>query len=46
MTFQDGRSIGPGSNILSGWILWVLLTLLLGWLTMMIFERFGAQENI
>ena len=40
------RSIGAGSNILSGWILWLLATLLLGWLLMMIFERFGRQENI
>ena len=38
---NGGRSIGPGSALLSGWILWLLVALFLGWLMMMIFERFG-----
>lgn len=43
---NGSRSIGAGSNILSGWILWLLATLFLGWLSMMVLERFGRQENI
>ena len=40
------RSIGPGSNNLSGWIIWSLVTLFLGYLLMTLFERFGSKENI
>ena len=42
-----GRGCGPGSNILSGWILFLVLDLVLGYLLMMlVLERFGAKENI
>lgn len=42
-----GRGCGPGSNILSGWILFLVLDLVLGFLLMMlVLERFGAKENI
>jgi len=42
-----GRGCGPGSNILSGWLLFVLLDLVLGYLLMMlVLERFGAKEDI
>ncbi len=42
-----GRGCGPGSNILSGWILFLVLDLALGYLIMMVvLERFGKQENI
>ena len=42
-----GRGCGPGSNILSGWILFLVLDLGLGYLLMMlVLERFGAKENI
>ena len=40
------RSIAGGSNFWSGWMIWVFVALFLGWLLMMIFERFGRQENI
>ena len=43
---HGSRNIGPGSALWSGWIIWLLAALLLGWLTMMILERFGRQENI
>jgi hypothetical protein len=46
-TWANGdRSIGAGSNVLSGWIIWLVVAVFLGWLMMMIFERFGQQENI
>jgi hypothetical protein len=42
-----GRGCGPGSNILSGWLLFVLLDLVLGYLLMiLVLERFGTTENI
>ncbi len=42
-----GRGCGPGSNILSGWILFLLLDLVLGYLFMiLVMERFGSKENI
>ena len=42
-----GLSCGPGSNILSGWLLFVLLDLALGYGFMaLILERFGRQEDI
>ena len=42
-----GRGCGPGSNILSGWLLFLLLDLVLGYaLMMLVLERFGTQENI
>ncbi len=40
------RNIGAGSALLSGWILWAIVALFLGYLLMMLFERFGKQENI
>jgi len=41
-----GRNIGAGSNTLSGWLLWVLAAFAVGYLFMLLFERFGAKENI
>ena len=42
-----GRGCGPGSNILSGWLLFLLLDLVLGYAIMMlVLERMGAKENI
>ena len=40
------RNIGPGSNILSGWLLWVVVTVFVGYLLMMLFEQFGTKENL
>lgn len=46
-TFSNGRSVGAGSNILSGWLLFVLLDFVLAYLVMMlVLERFGTKENI
>ncbi len=42
-----GRSVGAGSNILSGWLLFLLLDLALGYgFMILVMERFGRQENI
>jgi len=42
-----GRSVGAGSNILSGWLLFLLLDLALGYgFMLLIMERFGRQEDI
>ena len=42
-----GRGCGPGSNLLSGWLLFLLLDLVLAYILMMVvLERFGAKENI
>ncbi len=42
-----GRGCGPGANLLSGWILFLIGDLVLGYLVMMlVLERFGAKENI
>lgn len=42
-----GLSCGPGSNILSGWLLFVLLDLILAYGIMaLILERFGRNEDI
>jgi len=46
-TESGGRSVGAGSNILSGWLLFVLLDLILAYAIMaLILERFGRQEDI
>ncbi len=42
-----GLGCGPGSNILSGWLLFVLLDLVLAYGFMaLVLERFGRQEDI
>lgn len=42
-----GRGIGAASNILSGWILFLLLDLALGYgFMVLIMERFGRQEDL
>lgn len=42
-----GRGCGPGSNILSGWIFFLVLDLALGYLLMMlVLERLGTKEDI
>jgi hypothetical protein len=41
-----GQSIGEGSNILSGWLIWVAATLLLGYFVMLILEQFGPKEDM
>ena len=41
-----GRGCGPASNILSGWLLFVLLDLGIAYGFMTLLERFGRQENI
>ena len=41
-----GRGCGPGSNILSGWLLFVLLDLVLAYVLMQLLERFAPQEDI
>ena len=44
---EAGRGCGPGANILSGWLVFLLLDLALGYVLMMIvLERFGSKENI
>jgi hypothetical protein len=40
------RGCGPGSNILSGWLLFVLLDLAIAYGFMTLLERFGQKENI
>ena len=40
------RSVGPGSNNLSGWIIWSIVALILGYFIMLLFERFSHTENI
>ena len=46
-TFSAGRSVGAGSNILSGWLLFALLDLVLAYgIMIVILERFGTKENI
>ena len=42
-----GLGCGPGSNILSGWLLFVLLDLILAYAIMaLVLERFGRNEDI
>ncbi len=46
-TENGGRSVGAGSNILSGWLLFVLLDLILAYGIMaLVLERFGRAEDI
>ncbi len=40
------RNIGAGSNNLSGWILWSVAALVLGYFVMLLIERFSNTENI
>ncbi|MBV9852657.1 MAG: hypothetical protein JO250_23600 [Armatimonadetes bacterium] len=42
----NDRGVGEGSNILSGWLIWLGVTIALGYLLMTLFERFGKQEDI
>ena len=43
---NGARNIGAGSALVSGWIIWLLVMLFVGYLFMMVFERFGKQENL
>ena len=43
---DGGRSIMGASALLSGWLIWLIVALFVGYLFMMLFERFGKQENI
>lgn len=44
---NGGRSIGAGSNVLSGWIIFLVLDLLLAYgIMMLVLERFGTKEDI
>lgn len=44
---EVGRGCGPGANILSGWIVFLVFDLALGYLLMMVvLERFGTKEDI
>jgi hypothetical protein len=40
------RNIGEGSNNSSGWIMYIFVTLAVGYGFMMLIERFGNTENI
>lgn len=41
-----GRSIAGASNALSGWIVWSVVALALGYGIMLLLERFSGRENI
>lgn len=43
---SGGRSVGAGSNILSGWLLFLLLDLAVAYGFMLILEQFTSKENI
>lgn len=42
----SGRSIGAGSNTLSGWLIWLGAALVLGYFVMLLLERFSNTENL
>ncbi len=46
MDFQNGRNIGAGSNDVSGWIIWVVVSIFLGYFMAMLLGRFMAREEI
>ena len=46
LTYENGRSIGPGSNTLSGWIIWIFVAIFLGYFMAMLLGRFMAREEI
>lgn len=41
-----GRSTLGAANMLSGWLIWVIVALALGYGIMLLLERFGGRENI
>ena len=43
---SGGRSVGAGSNILSGWLLFLLLDLAIAYGFMVALEQFTTKENI
>lgn len=44
---NGGRSVGAGSNILSGWLIFLALDLALAFgIMMLVLERFGTKENL
>lgn len=45
-THQMGRNIGPGSNTFSGWIIYVVAAIILGYLLAMLLETFMKREDI
>lgn len=40
------RNIGAGSNSFSGWIIWLVVLLIVGYGFMTLFERFSHNENL
>lgn len=41
-----GRSVAEGSNVLSGWLIFVVLDFILAYIIMLILERFTGREDI
>ncbi len=41
-----GRSVAGAANLWSGWLVWVVVALALGYGLMLLLERFGGRENI
>ncbi len=41
-----GRSVMGAASMLSGWLVWVVVALALGYGIMVVLERFGGRENI
>lgn len=41
-----GRSVTGAANNFSGWLVWVIVALALGYGIMLLLERFGGRENI
>lgn len=45
-SLRNGRSIGEGSALLSGWLLWAFVSVVFGFLLASVLYRAAAHENI
>ena len=46
LTYENGRSIGAGSNTVGGWMVWIVVAVFLGYFMAMLLGRFMAREEI
>jgi hypothetical protein len=46
LTYENGRSIGPGSDNVGFWMIWIFVAIILGYFISILLGRFMAREEI
>lgn len=46
LTYQNGRSIGAGSNVMSGWLIWAVAAVILGYIAAIVIAGIMKSEDL